>query len=106
MVLVALKLAAPAALVGAIFGEWFGADRGLGLLLLMSMQNFVVAQLWAVAFLCTGVAIALYGLRFSLANVRTDIALAWGVALVIVALSLAAFAVAMRAERLVHRRFA
>ena len=60
MLLVALKLAVPAALVGAIFGEWFGADRGLGLLLLMSMQNFVVAQLWAVAFLCAGVAIALY----------------------------------------------
>jgi sulfonate transport system permease protein len=60
MLVVALKLAAPAALVGAIFGEWFGADRGLGLLLLMSMQNFVVAQLWAVAFLCAGVAIALY----------------------------------------------
>lgn len=60
LLVVALKLAVPAALVGAIFGEWFGADRGLGLLLLTSMQNFVVAQLWAVAFLAAGVAVALY----------------------------------------------
>ena len=28
-----LKLAAPAALAGAIFGEWYGAERGLGVLL-------------------------------------------------------------------------
>ena len=42
----------------------------------------------------------------SLANAQTDIALAWGVALVIVVLSMAAYAVAARAERLVHRRFA
>jgi sulfonate transport system permease protein len=62
MFMVALKLAAPAALIGAIFGEWFGAERGLGLLLLTSMQNFVVAQLWAVALLCAGVAMALYAL--------------------------------------------
>jgi sulfonate transport system permease protein len=60
MLMVALKMAAPAALIGAIFGEWFGAERGLGLLLLTSMQNFVVAQLWAVAFLSAGVAVALY----------------------------------------------
>ena len=29
-----LKLAAPAALAGAIFGEWYGAERGLGVLLI------------------------------------------------------------------------
>lgn len=60
MVCVALKLAAPAALVGAIFGEWFGAERGLGLLLLTSMQSFNVAQLWAVAFIAAGAAALLY----------------------------------------------
>ena len=29
-----LKLAAPAALAGAVFGEWYGAERGLGVLLI------------------------------------------------------------------------
>ena len=34
-----LKLAAPAALAGAIFGEWYGAERGLGVLLISGMQG-------------------------------------------------------------------
>jgi ABC-type nitrate/sulfonate/bicarbonate transport system permease component len=41
-----LKVAAPAAVVGSIFGEWFGLDRGIGPLLVNSMQNYEVASLW------------------------------------------------------------
>lgn len=58
-----LRVAAPAALSGAVLGEWFGSERGLGVLLLNSMRNFQVAQLWAIAvvliILAGGVYIAL-----------------------------------------------
>jgi NitT/TauT family transport system permease protein len=41
-------------LVGAIVGEWFGASRGLGVILLTAMFDNQVTQLWA-AILATGV---------------------------------------------------
>jgi NitT/TauT family transport system permease protein len=44
-----LRLAAPAAMLGAIFGEWFGAEQGLGPVLVNSMRNAQVPLLWAVA---------------------------------------------------------
>lgn len=62
-----LRLAAPAALVGAIFGEWFGADSGLGLLLITSMQNFRIDLLWAAALLGVAASLIAYG-GFSLAR--------------------------------------
>src|SRR2546429_7093112 len=34
---------------GAVIGEWFGARRGIGVLLVSSMQNLQVEQLWAAA---------------------------------------------------------
>ncbi|TDD91862.1 ABC transporter permease subunit [Actinomadura rubrisoli] len=56
-----LALAAPAALLGAVVGEWFGAPRGIGLLLVSSMQNFEVVQLWAAALCVSAVSLAAYG---------------------------------------------
>lgn len=47
-----LKLAAPASLAGAVFGEWYGADRGLGVLLISGMQGARVDRLWAASLLC------------------------------------------------------
>jgi sulfonate transport system permease protein len=47
----ALKIAAPAAVLGAILGEWYGADRGLGILMISGMQNFRITLLWAAAAL-------------------------------------------------------
>jgi NitT/TauT family transport system permease protein len=44
-----LRSAAPSAMVGAIVGEWFAAERGLGPLLVAAMQNYAIDQLWAVA---------------------------------------------------------
>lgn len=44
-----LRVAAPAAVSGAVLGEWFGSERGLGVLLLNSMRNFRIEQLWAVS---------------------------------------------------------
>ena len=42
-----LKLAAPAALAGAVFGEWYGADRGLGVLLITGDAGRPADRLWA-----------------------------------------------------------
>ncbi|WP_067464208.1 ABC transporter permease [Actinomadura macra] len=56
-----LALAAPAALLGAVVGEWFGAPRGIGLLLVSSMQNFEIVQLWAAALCISIVSLAVYG---------------------------------------------
>ena len=44
-----LRSAAPSAVVGAIIGEWFASERGLGPLLVAAMQNYAIDQLWAVA---------------------------------------------------------
>ena len=49
-----LKLAAPAALAGAIFGEWYGAERGLGVLLISGMQSGRAERLWAASLLSAG----------------------------------------------------
>jgi ABC-type nitrate/sulfonate/bicarbonate transport system permease component len=56
-----LRLAAPAALIGAIFGEWFGAQTGLGVLLITSMQNYRIELLWAAALLGVVVSLLAYG---------------------------------------------
>jgi NitT/TauT family transport system permease protein len=50
----AIRIGAGLALVGAIVGEWFGASRGLGVILLTAMFDNQVTQLWA-AILATGV---------------------------------------------------
>lgn len=56
----ALKVAAAAAVLGAIIGEWVGADRGLGVVLYYSLFQFEVARLWAAMVLCTALAMAGY----------------------------------------------
>jgi NitT/TauT family transport system permease protein len=47
-----LRLAAPVTVLGVILGEWFGASRGLGVLIISALQNFRISQLWASAVLC------------------------------------------------------
>lgn len=55
-----LKLAVPAALIGAIIGEWFGASRGLGVLIVNAMQNFQIPLLWSVVVLIAVTSLVLY----------------------------------------------
>ncbi|WP_368732547.1 ABC transporter permease [Microbacterium sp. ZXX196] len=55
-----LTLSAPAAVLGATIGEWFGAPAGLGLLLVSAMQNYQMALLWAAAISATLVSLAAY----------------------------------------------
>lgn len=50
----AIRLGASLALIGAIVGEWFGASRGLGVVLLSAMFDYRIEHLWA-GILLTGV---------------------------------------------------
>jgi ABC-type nitrate/sulfonate/bicarbonate transport system permease component len=61
-----LTLAAPAAVLGAVVGEWFGARRGLGVLLVSSMQNVRTDQLWAAALTAAAMSLLAYVLLVAL----------------------------------------
>ncbi|MET1044964.1 MAG: ABC transporter permease subunit, partial [Microbacteriaceae bacterium] len=55
-----LALAAPTAILGATIGEWFGAPRGLGVLIVSAMQNYQVLLLWAAALTAALLSLAAY----------------------------------------------
>src|SRR6266508_1415056 len=56
----ALKVAAVASVLGAVVGEWIGAEKGLGLVLLWSLFEFDTPKLWAAMLLCTILAMSAY----------------------------------------------
>jgi sulfonate transport system permease protein len=56
-----LKLAAPAALAGAVYGEWYGAERGLGVLLVSGMRSARPEPVWASALVAAGGGLVAYG---------------------------------------------
>jgi NitT/TauT family transport system permease protein len=64
-----LRASAPIAVVGAIIGEWFASDRGLGPLLINAMQNYQIDLLWATALCGALLAATAYGLLGVLALV-------------------------------------
>lgn len=69
-VLNALKIAAPAAMLGAIIGEYLGGvDNGLGVVLTVSQQQYAVARTWGLMLVTGLLAGAGYGL-FSLVSAR------------------------------------
>lgn len=56
-----LRIAAPAALLGAILGEYLGGvDNGIGVALTASQQGYLVARTWGLALACGLVAGAGY----------------------------------------------
>lgn len=55
-----LRLSAPVAVVGAIIGEWFAAEHGLGPLLVNAMQNYQIELLWSAALLGALLSMAAY----------------------------------------------
>jgi ABC-type nitrate/sulfonate/bicarbonate transport system permease component len=59
----ALKIAAPAAFLGAILGEYFGGvDSGLGIIITAAQTNVRVAQIWSLAVLSGAIAGLGYGI--------------------------------------------
>lgn len=57
-----MQLAAPSALIGVMVGEWFGAPRGLGVLIINAMQNFQIPLLWSAVLLAMATSLLLFGL--------------------------------------------
>jgi len=55
-----LRLAAPAAILGVVLGEWFGAPRGLGVIIVSALQNVLIARMWAAAILCVACSLTAY----------------------------------------------
>lgn len=56
-----LRIAAPAAILGAIIGEYLGAERGIGVTMINSQQALQVDRTWALALTATAVAGLAYG---------------------------------------------
>ncbi|GGM16563.1 ABC transporter permease [Nakamurella endophytica] len=62
-ILAGLKIAAPAAFLGAVLGEYFGGvDSGMGVVITAAQTNLRVAQIWALALISGAVAGAGYAL--------------------------------------------
>lgn len=56
----ALKIAATTCVIGAIVGEWVGADVGLGALIIDSTFNFRASLLYATVFMSSGLSVILF----------------------------------------------
>ena len=69
----ALQIAAPAAVLGAIIGEYLGGERGLGIFMINSQQALDVPRTWGVALVSTAVA----GIGFGLTSVIARLATPW-----------------------------
>jgi ABC-type nitrate/sulfonate/bicarbonate transport system permease component len=67
----ALKIAAPASVLGAIIGEYLGADTGLGVAMINSQQAFQVERTWALCLIATASAGATYALTSLVGRVLT-----------------------------------
>ncbi|TQS42297.1 ABC transporter permease [Cryptosporangium phraense] len=57
-----LRIAAPAAMLGAIIGEYLGAENGLGVAMINAQQAFLVERTWGIALVATALSGAAYGL--------------------------------------------
>jgi ABC-type nitrate/sulfonate/bicarbonate transport system permease component len=57
----ALRIAAPAAVLGAIIGEYMGGDSGLGIAMIAAQTSLAVPRTWAIALVATGAAALAYG---------------------------------------------
>ena len=64
-----LALAAPAAILGAIIGDYLGGQTGLGVVLLQAEQDLEVSRTWAIALVATLVSGACFALTMLLARI-------------------------------------
>jgi ABC-type nitrate/sulfonate/bicarbonate transport system permease component len=58
----ALRIAAPAAILGAIIGEYLGANTGLGVAMINSEQALQIERTWGIALVATALAGIAYGI--------------------------------------------
>nr|WP_083472986.1 ABC transporter permease subunit [Frankia sp. R43] len=69
----ALQIAAPAAILGAIIGEFLGADRGLGIAMVHSQQALEVPRTWALAMVASAIA----GLGYAVTALLARLLMPW-----------------------------
>ncbi|MEJ7789649.1 MAG: ABC transporter permease [Thermoleophilaceae bacterium] len=68
-----LRIAATVSVIGAVFGEWAGADSGLGRLVLLGNDQLETPRVYAGVVILTAMAVAL----FALASLAERIACPW-----------------------------
>ena len=66
-----LRIAAPAAMLGAIVGEYLGAESGLGVAMINSQQSLAVARTWGIALVATALSGAAYGVTALIGRLLT-----------------------------------
>lgn len=66
-----LRIAAPAAVLGAIIGEYLGGESGLGIAMINSQQALQVERTWGIALVATAVASLAYGATALVGNLLT-----------------------------------
>jgi len=69
----ALRIAAPAAVLGAIIGEYLGGDNGLGVAMINSEQSLNIARTWGIALVAT----ALGGIGYAVVAVVGRLVTPW-----------------------------
>lgn len=69
----ALRIAAPAAVLGAIIGEYLGGTSGLGVAMIDSEQSLNVARTWGIALVAT----ALAGIGYAIVALAGRILTPW-----------------------------
>jgi ABC-type nitrate/sulfonate/bicarbonate transport system permease component len=68
-----LRIAATVSVIGAVFGEWAGADDGLGRLVLLGSQQLETPRTYAGVVILTAMAVAL----FALVTLAERVAVPW-----------------------------
>jgi sulfonate transport system permease protein len=68
-----LRIAAPASLLGAVIGEFLGANQGLGVAMINAQSSFAVARTWGIALVIS----ALAGLLYLIASVFALLLTPW-----------------------------
>ncbi|HTX01102.1 MAG TPA: ABC transporter permease subunit, partial [Acidimicrobiales bacterium] len=63
-----LRIAGPAAVLGAIIGEYLGAEQGLGVAMVNSQQSLEVSTTWGLALVAAAIAGAAYALTAVVGN--------------------------------------
>ena len=60
--LAGFKIAAPSAVLGAITGEWAGADRGIGAMMLYALSAYNTPTVWLAVLITSLLAAMGYGI--------------------------------------------
>ena len=66
-----LRIAAPAAVLGAVIGEYLGGDSGLGVSMIASQQALMIDRTWGIAMVCTAMAGIAYGITAFIGRLLT-----------------------------------